>query len=109
MGANPWEDVFPRIIRQYPPQYFQVPKLGMSERDDFFSFGLHFILGKKLGICRRVNFAKSTPPISKNGRFCEIISLNAQHRLALLFITKSLIVALSTHNRNCAYELYHIW
>ena len=89
MGANPWRDISPPIIRQHPPQYFQVPKLGISERDDLFLvftsfwaknwasenvmtfiFGLHFILGKKMDICRRVNFAESFPPISKNGRFC---------------------------------------
>ena len=46
------------------PQYFHVPKLGISERDDLF-FGLHFILGKKLGICKRVNFAKSFPQYRK--------------------------------------------
>ena len=44
-------------------------KLGIWERYDLF-FGLHFIVGIKLDICRRVNFAKSSPPVSKNGRFC---------------------------------------
>ena len=52
MGANPWRDASLPIIRQHPPQYFHVPKLGISERDDLF-FGLHFILGKKLGIQER--------------------------------------------------------
>ena len=32
-GANPWRDVSPSIIRQLPPQYFHVPKLGISEHD----------------------------------------------------------------------------
>ena len=46
------EGFIPPIIWQYPPQYFHVPKLGISERDDL-CFGLHFILGKKLGIWER--------------------------------------------------------
>ena len=36
MGANSWRDVSPPIIRQHPPQYFHVPKLGISEGDDLF-------------------------------------------------------------------------
>ena len=36
MGANPWRDVSPRIIRKHPPYYFHVPKLGISEGDDQF-------------------------------------------------------------------------
>ena len=84
MGANPWRDVSPLIIRQHPLQYFHVPKLGVSAGDDLFLaftsfwakklasgsvmtflFGLHFIVGKKLDICRRVNLAKSSPQYLK--------------------------------------------
>ena len=36
MGANPWRDVSFPIIRQHPPQYFHVPKLGISAGDDLF-------------------------------------------------------------------------
>ena len=56
MGANPWRDVSPPIIRQHPSQYFHFPKLGISERDDLF-FGRHFILGKKLGIWERYDLS----------------------------------------------------
>ena len=114
------------------PQYFHVPKLGISERYDLF-FGLHFILGKKLGTWESYDlfflvftsfWAKNWqsadvlillnhPPqyrkMAKNGRFCLIISPNAQHRFASLFITINLnLVALSTHNQNCAYKMHHI-
>ena len=59
MGANPGRmgDVSPPRIWQHPPNTFNVQvayrysKLGISERDDLF-FGLHCILGKKLGICK---------------------------------------------------------
>ena len=51
MGANPWRDVSPPTIRQHPPQYFQVPKLGISEGDDFFLVFTHF--GQKMGIWER--------------------------------------------------------
>ena len=37
MGANPCRDVSPPTIRQHPPQYSHVPKLGISEGDDLFS------------------------------------------------------------------------
>ena len=52
MGANPWRDVSPLIIRQHPPQYFHVPKLGVSAGDNLF---LIFTLfwAKNLGIWER--------------------------------------------------------
>ena len=52
MGANPWRDVSPPIIRQYPPQYFHVPKLGVSAGDDLFLAFTSF-WAKKIGIWER--------------------------------------------------------
>ena len=42
MSAHPWRDVSPPIIRQHPPHYFHVPKLGISERDDLFLVFISF-------------------------------------------------------------------
>ena len=37
IGAHPWRDVSPPIIRQHPPQYFQVPKLGVLAFTSFWA------------------------------------------------------------------------
>ena len=88
-GCKSMEGCIPPNNPAASPQYFHVPKMGVSAGDDLFLaftsfwakkltsgndmtffFGLHFIVGTKLDICRRVNLATSSPPISKNGRFC---------------------------------------
>ena len=75
--ASPWVQIYRGM---YPPNAFMSQnwasaqvmtffwpslhfgqKIGIWERYDLF-FGLHFIVGKKLDICRRVNLAKSSPP-----------------------------------------------
>ena len=66
----------------YPPQYFHVPKLGISERDDLF-FGLHFILGKQLGIFERYDlfFLVFTSFWAKNWTSADVsILLNHPHQ-----------------------------
>ena len=53
MGANPWRDVSTQIIRQHPPpQYFDVPKLDISEGNYLFLVFTSF-WAKKLGIWER--------------------------------------------------------
>ena len=75
--------------RGMPPTLFMCivqlayPKLGISERDDLF-FGLHFILGKKLGICGCVNFARLPIPNMEKWSILLNHPPNAQHRFALL-------------------------
>ena len=69
MGANLWRGVSPPIIRQHPPQYCHVPKLGISERDDLFLVFTSF--WAKNWTSADVSILLNHPPtISKNGRFC---------------------------------------
>ena len=75
MGTNPWRDVSPQIIRQHPPQYFHVPKLGISEGDDPFlvfislwainwtSADVSILLNHPPQYRKIVDFAKSSPPM----------------------------------------------
>ena len=67
----------------------------LKSDDLFFSFGLHFIAlycgGQKFRQPRGVvKFSKSSSQfrkMAKNGQFCRIIPLNAQHRFAPLINT----------------------
>ena len=69
-------------------------EIGHQGSDDLF-FGLHFIAlqcgGQKFGQPRGgVKVAKSSPPISKNGKKWSILQNhlpNAPHRFAPLFVT----------------------
>ena len=76
-------DASPPRNRQHPPNtcnvqvVYRYSKLSISERDDLF-FGLHFILGKKLGICNLLFFWSSLHFGQQIGhlrtcQFCSII------------------------------------
>ena len=54
VGANLWGDVSPPIIRLRLPNIF-MPHI-CELHDLFFSFGLHFTLGKKSGIWELMTF-----------------------------------------------------
>ena len=63
------------MIRHHPPQYFHVPKLGISERDDLFlvftlfwaknwtSADVSILLNHPPQYQKMVDFAKSSPPM----------------------------------------------
>ena len=118
------------LIPQHLPQYFHVPKFGISGRDnlcfglhlilgkklciweryDLF-FGLHFILGKKLDPCRRINFAKSSPPISKNGEKWSILLSRRESDLSINLqrkSTKPSCMCCTARLRMCLYFKYMI-
>ena len=72
MGANLRRDVSPPNNSGASPQYFHVPKLGISERDDLFlvitSFWAKNWTSADVSIL--LNHPHQYRKMAKNGRFC---------------------------------------